>query len=77
MFPLAPEGRKQYQFEKVLVNIAALGKVLFFFLARLALLPGICFLKLLILTKIKCALQGQTVNIPCSLVRVGELCSVD
>ena len=46
MFPLAPEGRKQYQFEKVLVNIAALGKVLFFFLARLTLLPGICFLKL-------------------------------
>ena len=47
MFPLTPEGRKQYQFEKVLVNIAALGKVLFFFLARLTLLPGICFLKLI------------------------------
>ena len=30
MFPLAPEGRKRYQFEKVLVNTAALGKVLLF-----------------------------------------------
>ena len=43
MFPLTPEGRKQYQVERVLVNITALGKVLFFFLARLAFFPGICF----------------------------------
>lgn len=35
---LIPEGRKRYPFGRVLVTIAALSKVLFCFLARLAFL---------------------------------------